>query len=49
MSATRLVLFSALFLGLALGESLNTKYYYELNGDMELTEQKMRQMYIEYS
>ena len=48
MTATRLVLLSAVLLGAALSVSLNTNYYYELHGDMELTEQKMRQMYVEY-
>lgn len=49
MSATRFALLSVLCLGIAVAQTLNAKYYYELHGDMELTEQKMRQMYIEYA
>lgn len=49
MSATRLVLLSVMLLGAALSLDMNTKYYYELHGDMELTEDKVRQMYVDYS
>lgn len=49
MTATRLLFLSVLLIGAALSVTVDTKYYYELHGDMELTEEKIRQMYIDFS
>ena len=49
MSATRLVLLSIILLGGALSLDINTKYYYELHGEIEITDEKVRQMYTDFT